>query len=442
MSCFVRTNRHGNLCLRPFWQGDEWQERVNKRGKPVKDTPANRERAELRAKIISEEMEAGTFDYLRWFPNGNRAAEFRPKGETQTNVKNLTVGEYYRDWIDRRKPPFVRPGLHHDYIRQFRRYILPNFETKPLVEIDLMALDVFRASLNQVGGLSLKSCRNIIDGTFRAMMRDARAENPKLELTDHFANLKWKRLPTSKPDPFTTEERDVVLKHFRQKHAFYYPFVATLFGTGARQSEIIALRWGDIDLKSGTLSISKSHYMGEDGQTKTAASERVIALGTPVIEALRAIKPLHLTEVDFLFKNSEGRPINEDKWRKKYWYRALRACNVRPRKFYATRHTFISVGLSNGVNPKWLAEYCGTSVAMIEKHYGRYIKSDSREQLERLFGAKPGTLYGTLREGTDDQPRENFEAVDNEDEIEVEKWSGRVDLNHRLHGPEPCALPS
>ena len=22
------------------------------------------------------------------------------------------------------------------------------------------------------------------------------------------------------------------------------------------------------------------------------------------------------------------------------------------------------------------------------------------------------------------------------------KWSGRVDLNHRLHGPEPCALPS
>jgi len=23
-----------------------------------------------------------------------------------------------------------------------------------------------------------------------------------------------------------------------------------------------------------------------------------------------------------------------------------------------------------------------------------------------------------------------------------ESWSGRVDLNHRLHGPEPCALPS
>jgi integrase len=86
--------------------------------------------------------------------------------------------------------------------------------------------------------------------------------------------------------------------------------------------------------------------MDEVGPTKTVASERVIALGIPVIEALKAIKPLHATETDLVFKNREGRPINEDKWRKKYWYRALRPCNIRPRKFYATRHTFISDALS------------------------------------------------------------------------------------------------
>ena len=436
MSCIVRTNRHGNLCLRLFWQGHEWQERVTNRGRPARDTQANRERAELRAKVISEEMQAGTFEYLRWFRNGNRAHEFRPNSETNAKPESITVGLYYRDWIERRKPPFVRPGLHHDYVRQFRRYILPNFEDTPLVDIDLTKLDVFRARLNQVGGLSLKSCRNIIDGTFRAMMRDARAEKPSLGLTDHFANLKWKRLPTSKPDPFTAEERDVILNHFREKHGFYYPFVATLFYTGARQSEIIALRWGDIDLRSGTLSISKSHYMDEDSPTKTAASERVIELGAPVIDALKAIKPLQVTETDYVFKNHEGRPINEDKWRRKYWYRALRACSIRPRKFYATRHTFISDGLSHGVNIKWLAEYCGTSVAMIEKHYGRYIKSDSREQLQRVFGAKTGTFYGTLRNETGDT---HTEVVEN---VGGSKWSGRVDLNHRLHGPEPCALPS
>jgi integrase len=181
--------------------------------------------------------------------------------------------------------------------------------------------------------------------------------------------------------------------------------------------------------------------MGENG-TKTAASERVIDIAARVIEALKPIKPLHVTETDHVFKNSKGRPINEDKWRKKYWYRALRVLQIRPRKFYATRHTFISDALSNGLNIKWLAEYCGTSVAMIEKHYGRYINSDSREQLERLFGAKTETFSETLRDGTDDIETEVIEDVVNEDKNRNEKWSGRVDLNHRLHGPEPCALPS
>ena len=64
--------------------------------------------------------------------------------------------------------------------------------------------------------------------------------------------------------------------------------------------------------------------------------------------------------------------------------------------------TFISLALSRGVNIKWLAEYCGTSVAMIEKHYGRYIKSDSEEQLERLFEVKTETFAETLRNATDD----------------------------------------
>jgi hypothetical protein len=55
---------------------------------------------------------------------------------------------------------------------------------------------------------------------------------------------------------------------------------------------------GDIDFRSGTLSICKSYYMGEVGPTKTVASERVIPLGMPVIEAIKTIKPLHVTEMD------------------------------------------------------------------------------------------------------------------------------------------------
>ena len=68
--------------------------------------------------------------------------------------------------------------------------------------------------------------------------------------------------------------------------------------------------------------------------------------------------------------------------------------------------------------------------------YGRYIKSDSHEQLERIFKGITGTFAGTLRE-----PRKAGETQVAK-KVMGKKWSGRVDLNHRLHGPEPCALPS
>ena len=109
------------------------------------------------------------------------------------------------------------------------------------------------------------------------MMRDARKIDGLIE-NDPFAALDWPRLPVQKPDPFTEEERDKIIQHFREKNRFYYPFVYTLFRTGMRPSEALALRWEDIDLKHGFISISKSRYMNAKNSPKTAASEREIRL--------------------------------------------------------------------------------------------------------------------------------------------------------------------
>ncbi len=67
------------------------------------------------------------------------------------------------------------------------------------------------------------------------------------------------------------------------------------------------------------------------------------------------------------------------------------------------------MGLTKGVKIKWLAEYCGTSVAMIEKHYGKYLGGDSEEQLNRLLGAESETLsetFGTPGPQEQDQAEE------------------------------------
>jgi integrase len=247
-----------------------------------------------------------------------------------------------------------------------------------------------------------------MDASFRAMIRDARTVDYLIE-KDPFEALVWPRRTPTKPNPFQEEERDAIIAYFRQKVSFDYPFVYTLFFTGMRPSEALALSWGDVDLKRREVSITKSLYLGEESGTKTEGSERVIKVHPNVVDILEAIKPLHVTEKSFVFLNQDGEPINFHTWRAKIWYRALRAKELRVRKPYTMRHTFISVGLTNGVNIKWLADYCGTSVAMIEKHYGKYIRNDADEQLARLIGAKTETLGETVEGRTgkeDSEPSE------------------------------------
>jgi len=249
-----------------------------------------------------------------------------------------------------------------------------------------VALEEFRSRL-LAKKLALKTVRNVIDGTFRALVREARTVDG-LVAGDPFAALIWPRRPRQTPDPFDEEERDQIIEYFARKKPHFHPFVLLLFWTGLRTSEAVGLRWGDVDLRRRKLMVRRSRVRHEENAPKTAHSERTIELAPRVVEALEQRKPLRATDESYVFTNLEGRPIFPDPFVQKHWHPALRALNIRPRKFYATRHTFISAALGRGVHIKWLAEYCGTSVAMIERHYGRYLRGDSAAQLG-LLDVKP-----------------------------------------------------
>ena len=46
--------------------------------------------------------------------------------------------------------------------------------------------------------------------------------------------------------------------------------------------------------------------------------------------------------------------------------------------FYSLRHTHVSLALLGGVNIQALAKNLGTSIRMIEMHYGKFLRSDRR----------------------------------------------------------------
>ena len=171
---------------------------------------------------------------------------------------------------------------------------------------------------------------------------------------------------------------------------------------GVRHGEAAAPRWNDIDLKRGIISIARRRE-GEDNAPKTAGSTREIPILPWIVDLLkRPTRRLHSDGSEFVFLSPEGKPMTDTWWPKRgaarrpvndaskgIWFRCLRSLGIRPRKFYATRHTFIAWALSEGANMKGLAEYCGTSLQMIEQSYGRYIRKDF---LGPLIAARPKSL--------------------------------------------------
>jgi integrase len=382
MACKVKLNPHGNLAFRLYWNGMEsWE------GTGLKDTAKNRQRMEARAVLMSEEIEKGTFDYLKWFPEGNRANEFRPKPERVGENKPLTVREFFEEWILRKKPPFVRRSLERDYKQAFNKNIIPFMGALDLNNVTIDTLEDFRMHLVEERRLSVKSARNIIDGSLRAMFRDAgrRIErNPFNELPANW----WPRLPQREPDPYTEEERDRIVKFYREQRSHRdYAFVYFRFYTGTRPSEAVALKWGSLDLMNGKATFAVSRHLGEENAPKTRASRRTVTLLPNVTELLKTLLPLRVSPESYVFTDADGKPIDQSEFARGF-QGVLRVLKIRPRPFYNTRHTYISVALTLGCNPKWLAEQTGTSLIMIQQNYGRYIREDGDALLRAYVQAQ------------------------------------------------------
>lgn len=193
-------------------------------------------------------------------------------------------------------------------------------------------LEDFRLYLVEERKLSLKTARNIIDASLRAMFRDAgrRIErNPFNDLPENW----WPRLPQREPDPYTEAERDEILKfyHGRRSH-WEYAFVYFRFYTGTRPSEAVALKWGGIDLMSGKATFTVSRHLGEENAPKTRASRRTVTLLPNVIELLKTLLPLRVGPESYVFTDASGQPIDQSEFARGF-QGVLRVLEIRQRLF-------------------------------------------------------------------------------------------------------------
>lgn len=287
----------------------------------------------------------------------------------------ITVGEFYETWIkEKEKSLTLRKSLLVSYKQHFSGYLRLEFASISLATIGASRLSAFRDKL-LARGLSVKTCRNILDGSFRALWKDARRAG--LVESNPFELLEWPDYHRPAPDPYTIEERDALIRWVVENEPFYYPWVRFHFETGCRPSEAAALRRGDIE--AGAIAITKSRNLGEESAPKTSGSFRKIKVSSELIEVLGELAiPGHDRPEDHVFYNKvSGGPLDAGQWARIYWKRICEGAKVPHRKFYCTRHTSITEAIKAGGNLLAIAQYHGTSVEMIERNYCGPLELDA-----------------------------------------------------------------
>jgi integrase len=154
--------------------------------------------------------------------------------------------------------------------------------------------------------------------------------------------------------------------------------------TGLRPSELFALEQRDVDRAAGVVYVRRAYANGRLKHTKTRLSTRAVPLQSI---ALKALDRLPASESPLLFANSRGSRIDFRRFGRRHWKPAQVAAGVEPlRHLYDLRHTYATYALRAGVSVFAVSRFMGSSIAMIDYHYG-HLARDSREHAVSLLDA-------------------------------------------------------
>jgi integrase len=143
--------------------------------------------------------------------------------------------------------------------------------------------------------------------------------------------------------------------------------------TGLRRGEALGLRWPAVDLNAGQLSIRVARvtagYDVHDSAPKSERGRRAVALDPATVTALRTHRKGQLTERlawgpayqdsdDFVFCREDGCPLHPDDVSKRF-AAAVATLDVARITLHGLRHSWASLALAAGVNPKVVSERLG-----------------------------------------------------------------------------------
>ena len=141
--------------------------------------------------------------------------------------------------------------------------------------------------------------------------------------------------------------------------------------TGCRAGELTKARRSAFDARTKSLSVS-----GKTGN-------RTIPLTPAAVEIFTRLSRDKLPGA-YLLTRDDGKPWAHSDWDELVRWAAGAAGLPAGTCLYTLRHCFITQALLDGMSTLEVARIVGTSLAMIEKHYGHLVENTARERLSRV----------------------------------------------------------
>jgi len=238
----------------------------------------------------------------------------------------------------------------------------------------------------------------IILGTLRLILAHAQAQDlVASNVLDAWKAVRGRRRgaglqPVEQERVLTSQELTHLLGTARQHLPAVYPLVLFLADTGCRIGEALALRWIDVNLKTGVVRIERSvDHSGRVGPTKTRRA-RAVELSTRLSEVFTRLRPEIHPDDALVFPSEAGGFVESGNFRRRGFGRLVKKAFEGAKQLtpHCLRHTWASLHLARGTNLKWVQETGGwTSAKMLLDVYGHHIPTETRGFADALSDPIP-----------------------------------------------------
>lgn len=300
-----------------------------------------------------------------------------------------TFGEYLDEWLDEHAAQHCSPKTVERY-RQLARYVNPQLRRTELVKTSALMLERFYNRLRESGGkngkpLSAKTVRHVagvVSAAFNTAVRW------KLIPSNPAAACRLPKVERREAKVLDPSELEWMLTAARGSEV--YPLLVLAIATGCRRGELLALKWSDVDLFSGQLSISKSLEQTKQGvrvKTPKSGRARKFPLPASALDALREHRSTqerhrqlygsdYQADLDLIFASPEGDFLKPDSMTAKVCALA-KQCGLKGVSLHSFRHTHGSQLLSANVPLPTVSKRLGhASVHITAQVYSHSFSQD------------------------------------------------------------------